>query len=136
MKKLSLLVLVLFSSGCMHGGSVKTGKPAEKVELSAALVKQSVVKGKTSKNELLASLGIPSGIVKNPYHVPKKAVTELKMEVPPNLLAVETWRYWKIDPAQAGNEKDHALMVEVYIDETGAALDYKLSDIEMKEPGQ
>ena len=105
MKKLSLLVLVLFSSGCMHAGSVKTEKPAPKAALSAALLSQVVVKGKTSKEELMAKLGIPNGIVKHPYHVPKITAPGFNKVVPPNLMAVETWNYWEGRPRHGGDRQ-------------------------------
>ena len=103
----------------------ETAIPKERPELTAALVEKSVVKGKTTVKELVAELGPPNSVEKRPYHVPKKT-PGFKMEIPPEMRAVETWNYWVVKGGF------RALLVEFYIDEESVVVDYKVSDKELK----
>ncbi len=129
MKRVCLLACCAILSGCMHSapGEVKKEPAApaakqEKPELSAALVEKSIVKGKTTRDELVASLGAPNSVLKHPYHVPKVNTPGTKLQIPPEMIAVETWNYWKVVGM------DMPLLVEFYIDETGVILDYRVTD--------
>jgi len=136
MKKFCLLAFVLISSGCMHAApaSVKQGAPAARPELSASLVSEAIVKGKTTKEEIVATFGPPNSVEKHPYHVPKITAPGFKMEIPPAMMAVETWNYWKPSKVSAENVVQRVLLVKVHIDETGKALDYEISEKEVKDP--
>lgn len=135
MKKWSLLVLVLISSGCMHAGSVKQDKPAARQEVSASLLNQTIVKGETTKEQVLAKLGPPNSIEKHPYHVPKINDPRFTMmKVPAALMAVETWNYWTFDKFSSDGA-EHAMLFQIHIDDTGKALDYEISEKDLRNPG-
>jgi hypothetical protein len=132
MKRIYLLACGAVLSGCLHSAPASAPAPVqvpapvvqqEKPELTVALVEQSVVKGKTSRVELLAKLGNPNSVVNHPYHVPKITAPGFKMEVPPEMMAVETWNYWKISA-----DGSKGLLVKFHIDETGVVLDYEVKD--------
>jgi hypothetical protein len=133
MKKLCLLLVVLISCGCAHTPpeKAKLAAPAAKPELSAALVNEAIVKGKTSRDELVAKLGPPNSVERNPNPLPKltdpekiQKVEKLKqeMKIPPQIFAVETWNYWKI----SGGIR--TFLVEFYLDTDGVVQDYKITD--------
>jgi hypothetical protein len=155
MKRIYLLACGAVLSGCIHSApsEVKKDLPAstpapapvqapapvvkqEKPELTMALVEQSVIKGKTTKDELLAKLGSPNSVVKHPYHVPKITTPGFNIKVPPEMMAAETWNYWKPTKISADNVVLMVLMVKVYLDEAGVALDYEMAEKDVsKQPG-
>jgi hypothetical protein len=119
----------------MHAGSVKQDKSPATQEVSASLLKQTIVKGETSKEQLLAKLGPPNSIEKHRIHVPKINDPRFeKMKVPAVLMAVETWNYWTFDKFSSYGA-EHAVLFQIHIDETGKALDYEISEKELKNPG-
>jgi hypothetical protein len=71
-------------------------------------------------------------VEKHPYHVPKISAPGFKMEIPPAMMAVETWNYWNVDKVSAENVAERALMVKIHLDETGTVLDYETSEKELK----
>lgn len=132
MKRIYLLACCALLSGCIHSTPTPETAPAstptpavkqEKPELTVPLVEQSIVKGKTSRDELLKKLGPPNSVVNHPYHVPKITAPGFKMEVPPEMMAVETWNYWNISP-----DGTKGLLIKFHIDETAVVLDYEVKD--------
>ena len=101
----------------------------EKPELTVALVEKSIVKGKTTKDELLAKLGTPNSVTPHPYHIPKITAPGFKMDVPPEMMAVETWNYWEIS-----KDGSTGLLVKFHIDETAIVLDYEIKDKLIPKP--
>lgn len=140
MKRVCLLACFAVLGGCMHSApevkkeSAVPPPPAakqEKPELSAALVEKSIIKGKTTREEVAAKLGPPNSVVKHPYHAPKINSPNFKLEIPPDMLAVETWNYWKIlrDATTSPKvEPMRVLFVKIYIDETGVAAGYEINE--------
>jgi hypothetical protein len=128
MKKFCLLLAVLIFSGCAHSGTEKVKQETQlvKPELSTALVSEAIVKGKTTREELIAKLGPPNSVAKRPYHVPKVNVPGIKLQIPPEMMAVETWNYWTVKGGV------RSFLVEFYIDETGTVLDYKIDNKELR----
>ncbi len=128
MKRIYLLACCAILSGCLHSTPAPDQTPTtavkqEKPELTVALVEQSVIKGKSSREELLTKLGPPNAVVNHPYHVPKITAPGFKMEIPPEMMAVETWNYWNISP-----DGLKGLLIKFHIDETGVVLDYEVKD--------
>ncbi len=141
MKRVCLLACCAVLSGCLHAapeqGKQVPPPPAvkqEKPELSATLVEKSIVKGKTTREELAARLGPPNSVEKHPYHVPKITAPGFKMEIPTAMMAVETWNYWRATKMAADNVVERVLVVKIHLDENYVVLDYEISEKDIKEP--
>lgn len=145
MKRVCLLACCAVLGGCMHSApevkkeSAAPAPPAvkqEKPELSVALVEKTIIKEKTTREELLALLGPPNSVKKHPYHVPKVTAPGFKMDVPPEMLAVETWYYWTPIRVSAANVVLRVLMIKFHIDETNVVQGYEITEKDTsKEPG-
>lgn len=125
MKRLSLLLFLLVFVGCAHGPSEKA-----KQELSPARVAETIVKGKTTKEQVLAAFGTPNTIDKNPRALPKDLLEKITVPMPPISRTVEFWNYWSATPAPGGIEEGKANVYRVmfYIDEKGVVVDYQAEE--------
>ncbi len=131
MKKLCLLLTVLVSCGCAHTSPEQskrvsaTGRP----DLSAALVTETIVKGKTTKKEILAKLGAPNSVARNAGRPANQ--TPAKDGEP-----AETWNYWTAPPAEALQKSGQIKIfrLTVYFDSKDVALDYRAGESTLNIP--
>ncbi|HTG80877.1 MAG TPA: hypothetical protein VL949_02975, partial [Geobacteraceae bacterium] len=98
------------------------------------LVEKSIVKGKTTREELIARLGTPNSVEKHPYHVPKVTDPNFKTKIPPELMAVETWLYWTPTQMAADNTPVRVLYVKIHLDEANVVIDYEMGEKDLKPP--
>lgn len=147
MKRVCLLVCCAVVSGCAHPATVemkkeplpvaeeqkqqeKPGPYVRKVkrELSAELVEKTIIKGKTTKQELVEKLGPPNGVSVN-FRRPSKE--ELSMIAEPSLndRTAEFWNYWTAPPeALKRSGPIKIFRVTVCFDDNGVALDYQAGE--------
>jgi hypothetical protein len=132
MKKWSLLLVALMFSGCAHTPTdkAKQDAPAVKRELSAAVVAESIIKGKTTRDEIVAMFGPPNVVEKNTLLPSKEMLAKLKGPLPPIARTVEFWRYWTVPPVFKSkevvttNSTGMVFRLMIFMDENGVALDY------------
>ncbi len=145
MKKLCLLLAILISCGCAHPAAdqAKQAAPVAKQELSAALVAQTIVKGKTTKGEVVATFGPPKSVVKNTALPSKEMLAKAKGPLPPIARTVEFWNYWTVPPASeiekaaATGAKADVFRLMIFMDEKGVAVDYVTEErkVDFIQPG-
>ncbi len=150
MKRVSLLACCVVMSGCLHAAPVEVKKegPAAaaqqaKPELSAALVEQTIIRGKTTTKEIVATFGPPNSIVKNTHLPSKEMLAKVKGPLPPIARTVEFWNYWTAPPSQdiersaATDTPIGVFKVMIFIDENGVAVDYvsETSKVNFTQPG-
>lgn len=144
MKKLCLLLVVLISSGCAHTApeqpkqaapeQAKQATPAPRPELSAALVAETIVKGKTTKEEIVDKFGLPNSVDKNTRLPSKEMLAKIKGPIPPIARTVEFWNYWTVPPVKDGtvagsrDGKADIFRLMILIDENGVAVDYMTAE--------
>ncbi len=132
MKKLCLLLALLISCGCAHTPSGQTKQAAlpAKQELSAAAVTQTIVKGKTTREEIVAAFGPPNSVAKNTALPSKEMLAKAKGPLPPIARTVEFWNYWTVPPAQeveksaATGTSTNVFRLMIFMDANGVAVDY------------
>ncbi|HYS43749.1 MAG TPA: hypothetical protein VEM32_07180 [Geobacteraceae bacterium] len=148
MKKWCLLLVALIFSGCAHTNTeqAKQAAPAvkqEKAELSAALVAETIVKGKTTREEIVAKFGPPNSVDKNTRLPSKEMLAKAKGPLPPIARTVEFWNYWTVPPTQeleksaATGAKADVFRLMIFIDEKGVAVDYITEErkVDFTQPG-
>ena len=89
MKYLIMSLLVFFISGCFYSIDMSQGNP----ELSAAWVKTNVVKGKTSKDDLLKTLGPATSTQITADYIPRINSPGVTVEMPAAIKSRETWTW-------------------------------------------
>jgi len=133
MKRLSLLLLLTALTGCAHTAAEQTKPPLPvtgKAELSPASVPQLIIKGKTSKEELLARFGPPNSVTKNSRLPSAELLAKAKGELPPVARTVEFWNYWTMPTAQevqrsaATGATTDVFRLLLFIDQDGVVADY------------
>ena len=138
MKKLCLVLAMLISCGCAHTandqakGAVASAPsaPSARRELTAAAVAETIIKGKTTKEEIVAAFGRPNAVDKNDQLPPKEVLSKVKAPLPPVARTVEFWTYWNVPPEfkeNAGaraNTKGTVFRVMIFMDANGVAVDY------------
>lgn len=145
MKKLSLLLAVLTLFGCAHTAAdqAKQASPAAKQELSAAAVTQTIVKGKTTREEIIAAFGPPNSVAKNTALPSKEMLAKAKGPLPPIARTVEFWNYWTVPPAQeveksaATGTSTDVFRLMIFMDANGVAVDYVTEEqkVDFVQPG-
>ena len=144
MKKLCLLLVLLISSGCAHTApeqpkqaapeQAKQATPAPRPELTAALVAETIVKGKTTKKEIVDKFGLPNSVDKNTRLPSREMLAKIKGPLPPIARTVEFWNYWTVPPMKDGkiagatDGKAPVFRLMIYIDENGVAVDYQTAE--------
>lgn len=139
MKKWCVLLVALIFSGCAHPGTkqAKQEEPAvmqEKPQLSAALVAQTIIKGKTTKKEIAEKFGPPNAVAKNTLLPSKEMLAKLTTPLPPIARTVEFWHYWTVPPTKDGtivgaaDGKAKIFRLMIFLDENGVAVDYLTED--------
>lgn len=132
MKRICLLICCGILGGCFHSPQAQLKKDApaaaradvEKPQLSPSLVERTIVKGKTTKKELIAALGAPSSVEKNSRQLTAEQLAKAKGPLPPVARTREFWRYWSLMPGSAGNEGSDVLNLLVFLDDNDVAVDY------------
>lgn len=136
MKKLCLLLVLLISSGCAHTApeQAKQATPSPRPELSAPLVAETIVKGKTTKKEIIDKFGPPNSVEKNTRLPSREMLAKIKGPLPPIARTVEFWNYWTVPPVKEGtvagakDGKAPVFRLMVFIDENGVAVDYMTAE--------
>lgn len=138
MKKFCLLACCAVLGGCMHAPPVEVKKePAAPVvkqqpreELSIALVEKSIVKGKTTKKEVLEKLGPPNGASFNYRRHVEDPNTMDMAQLLLNERTAEYWNYWTPPPmdivAKGGNFR--IFRVTIFFDDDGVVVDYEAGE--------
>jgi hypothetical protein len=147
MKKWCFLLVALIFSGCAHTGTEQAKQEGpvvtqEKPELSAALVAQTIIKGKTTKEEIVAKFGPPNSVVKNTRLPSKEMLAKAKGPLPPIARTVEFWHYWTVPPknemekSAATGAKTNVFRVMIFMDENGVAVDYTTEEhkVDLSQP--
>lgn len=120
MKKLCLVLAVLMCSACAHSAAQQgVEKIVPESRLSVANAKASIVKGKTTRQEVTESIGVPNAKIARPVGVTTGPA--------------ETWTYWTAPPLQAigkGGTFPFFKMV-VQFDDQGVVQDYEAADSTM-----
>lgn len=133
MKKLCLLLSALVLNGCLHAApSQPVAKPAPpKVQLTATLVEQTIIKGKTTKEEITAKLGIPNSVAPNTFLPPAEKLAKVKAdELPPIARTLEFWHYWttpsqkEMELAVNTGKQPEVLRLMIFIGKDGVVQDY------------
>ncbi|MCM2356893.1 MAG: hypothetical protein NDI77_01980 [Geobacteraceae bacterium] len=149
MKRVCLLACCAVMSGCAHPATVEMKKEplpvageqkqqekpgpyvrkVKKQEISAALVEKTIIKGKTTKQEIVEKLGPPNGVSVN-FRRPSKEEMSTNAEPSLNDRTAEFWNYWTAPPMEAlkisGPIKIFRLTV--CFDDNGVALDYQAGE--------
>ena len=88
MKRVCLLACCcVVLSGCMHAAPVEVKQPTpQKLELTVTNVEKELVKGKSTREDLVAKFGPPNSVVRNPNYVPKLNVPGMKLTIPPAMM--------------------------------------------------
>jgi len=136
MKKLCLLLAVLIFSGCAHAPTEKAKQeaPAVRRELSAAAVAETIVKGKTTKKEVVAIFGPPNSIARNTRRPSKETLEKATEPLSSSDRTMEFWNYWTVPPLQvvskiaATNGMMDVFRLMIYFDEKGVVVDYQAED--------
>lgn len=132
MKKLCLLLSALVLNGCLHATPPQPAqKPAlQKAPLSATLVERSIVKGKTTREEIAASLGAPNSVVSNKGLPSPEVLAKATAPLPPIARTVEFWHYWttpserELERAAVTGSKPKVFRLMLFMDKDGVAVDY------------
>lgn len=132
MKKFCFLLVVLISSGCAHvpPEQAKQESPVVKRELTAAAVTETIIKGKTTKDEIIARFGAPNSVEKNTRLPSKEMLAKIKGPLPPIARTVEFWNYWTAPQVKDGTTvgavdgKAPIFRLMIFLDENGVAVDY------------
>ncbi len=141
MKRIYLLACCIVMSGCMHAAPIEkrvepnkeSPAPAVKQErtpLSQFNVENVVIKGKTTKDEILANFGMPNSINPNQrrryIETPKNNVAN----IPIMDYAAEFWLYWTPPPLDQLKKTNRGMLFRVtfYFDNKGVVLDYMIED--------
>lgn len=132
MKKRYLLVMALFIAGCV--GAQKTGS------FNQYTAEQVLVKGKTTKQEVLEKFGAPNIVTKQADYMPKIQSKDIQIEMPATATADEVWTYSKSSMDMSGawasvfllggfgsstSMKMFTLMI--YFDKAGIVQDYSVT---------
>lgn len=125
MKKLSLALAALMVVGCTHLPKEEAKPQTAPVpnRLSVTNAEQTLVKGKTTKKEVMEKIGVPNSIRRKEL----PATDQAQAQTP---AVAETWYYWTAPSTQAvrqGGEQP-IFRMEVYYDKDGVVLDYKAAD--------
>lgn len=155
MKRVCILACCAVLGGCMHSAPVEVKKepsiPAaelkkpeltgprvkqEKPELSAVLVEKTIIKGKTTKQEILAKLGAPNSVADNLRRPSKETTAEDAAQLTPIDRAVEFWNYWTVPPMEAlGRSGSFQIFrLTIYFDDKGVAVDYQAAESTVNLP--
>ena len=142
MKKILSLACCAALAGCLHAapGEVKpapVSAPAavkkEKPVISALWVEQNIVRGKTTKEELLALLGNPSAVDRNDQQLSKELLGAIKTGLPPIARTKEFWKYRSV--TRIPNKPQSSVCnLMVFMDDNGVAVDYLVSESELTLP--
>jgi len=111
MKKLIIALFIVFT-GCV---SPNYGNQ----NLTTSLIQQNIVNGKTTKQDLLDTLGKPATI----------SITTGNQAIPNNYSKAdvkEVWNYYKT--SKEGFATMNMLMLAIYIDKNGRVLDYVVTE--------
>lgn len=128
MKKSCLVLAALVAAGCAHhpaegsrqvppAGQAEEGSVAAKRNLSAPFAAQHIVKGKTTRKEILEQIGAPNSVDKSVRSGSGAAVDEV-------------WNYWTAPSLQAvgkGGEQQLFRMA-IGFDGDGVVKDYQAAD--------
>lgn len=147
MKRVCLLACCAVLSGCVHPtpgevkkepAAVEQKKPAspvlavkpERPELTAALVEKTIVKGETTKKEILAKLGSPNAVANNTRRSSGETSAKDAAQLPPIDRAVESWNYWTVPPMKELGKSGYVRIfrLTIYFDDKGVALDYQTAE--------
>jgi len=143
MKRVYLLVLGALLSGCLHSGSAGAKKevaPAaaagteKRAELSASLVEGTIVKGITTKEEILAALGTPIAVEKNAQRLPNELLASIKTALPPVARTKEFWKYRSDPYRNDGSIQDRIFSVMIFLDDNDVAVDYLTAETPIGSP--
>lgn len=146
MKRISMLALCALLSGCLHTapGEVKSEAPVvagkqEKPELTAALAEKTIIKGKTTTQEILAALGAPMLVEKNERQLSKELLASVKTKLPPIAYTKQFWKYRAATPinpdrVDGAAEQIKVLNLVIFVDDNDVAVDYLISESVAKLP--
>lgn len=142
MKRVLSLACCAVLAGCLHAApgevkSTETNAPAavtkEKAALSAFWVEKNVVKGKTTKQDLLAALGAPAVVEPNDKQLPKELLATIKTDLPPIARTKEFWKY-RTAARIPNSLESNVFNVMFFLDDDGVALDYLVSESVLRLP--
>lgn len=130
-KKFPLLLSALVLSGCLHAAPETAGKPAEvKAPLGATYVEKTIVKGKTTKDEIVAALGVPNAITRNTALPTPEMLAKAKGPLPPIASTVEFWDYWttpspkELELATTAGRRPEIFRLRIFMNKDGVAVEY------------
>jgi hypothetical protein len=119
MKRSCLVLVMLMSGGCSHlaGEQPRQEIPAARWELSPARVSETIVKGKTTKKEIIARLGAPNSVLRE---------SRPAGQAPEKDAVAESWNYWTAPPLETLGQggRFQIFRLTVGFDATGVARDY------------
>ncbi|MBU5637975.1 hypothetical protein KOM00_14695 [Geomonas sp. Red69] len=132
MKKVCLLLSALLLNGCLHPSpqshQAAQAAPAARPYLTPELVAQTITKGKTTKDEIVARLGAPNSVLKNERLPTAEQIAKAKQPLPPVAYTVEFWNYWntsgEIEKAMVAGSSAEVYRLVVFMDKNGVAVDY------------
>lgn len=118
MKKLCLVLAALLLGACAHAPAQKAGEAAPNSErnFSPAYVNEVIVKGKTTREEILGKIGTPNSIQRRSVGVATGPA--------------QVWNYWTAPPLQAvakGGQQPVTTLT-VSFDDSGVVQEYKAAD--------
>ena len=143
MKRVGLLVVGALLGGCLHSAPPEVKQelvpaPAaaapRKAELSEAVIAELIVKGKTTKKEVLAALGSPIAVEQNSRQLSKELLATIKAPLPPIARTKEFWRYNAPPFTGDGALKSRILSVMIFFDNDDVAVDYLTSYTDVASP--
>lgn len=140
MKRVGLLVVGALLGGCLHSAPPQVKQelaPAaapRKVELTEAALTELIVKGKTTKKEVLAALGSPVAVEQNSRQLSKELLATIKAPLPPIARTKEFWRYNAPPFNSDGALKSRILSVMIFFDNDDVAVDYLTSYTDVVSP--
>lgn len=116
MKKSCLVLAALVLAACAHAPAQNEAAPKAERNLSAAYVKEVIVKGKTTQKEVLAKVGTPNSIKRRSLGVTTGPA--------------QVWNYWTAPPllsvAKGGPQPVTSLTIA--FDDNGVVQDYTAAD--------
>ena len=122
MMKWYVVLALLLASGCAHLPET----PVPRNQLSASVVSGAIVKGETTKKEILARLGAPNSVVKQ-SRLPAQGTPE-------GSAMAESWNYWTSPPLEALGQGGvfQVFRLTVSFDAAGVARDYHAEEKTVK----
>lgn len=143
MKRAYLIFFAALLSGCVHSGPAGAKKEAapaaaadteSRIEISAGLVENNIVKGKTTRKEILALLGTPIAVEKNAQQLPKELLAGIKTALPPVARTKEFWKYRSNPYRSDGSIENRVYSVMIFMDDNDVAVDYLTAVTPIAQP--